>query len=99
MKAVRLTSPGGVLDLHEEAEPTVAGHDVLIRVHAASLNFRDVAILTGEYPGPVKQNGVLLSEGAGEVVAVGTDVTRVKVGDRVAANCAVQWIGGPSLPE
>jgi NADPH:quinone reductase-like Zn-dependent oxidoreductase len=70
-----------------------------MRVHAASLNFRDQAILRHQYGGPVKENVVPLSDGAGEVVAVGPDVTRVKIGDRVTANCAVHWIGGSYLPE
>ena len=49
--------------------------------------------------GRVKNNLVPLSDGAGEVVAVGADVGRVKIGDRVAANCLVHWIGGPKLDE
>ena len=101
MKAVRLTMLGDSsgLKLHDEPLPTPGRQEVLIRVHAASLNFRDQAILTGQYPGSVKKNGVPLSDGAGEVVAVGSDVTRAKVGDRVSASCSVHWIGGPYLPE
>jgi NADPH:quinone reductase-like Zn-dependent oxidoreductase len=100
MKAVRWTSddkPG--LELHEEPLPTLGRHDVLVRVHAASLNYRDQAILDGEYGGPTQPNGVPLSDGAGEVVAVGDGVTRAKVGDRVAASCHPHWIGGPPRPE
>ncbi|MEU1984475.1 NAD(P)-dependent alcohol dehydrogenase [Nocardia sp. NPDC019395] len=101
MKAVRLTPEGDRKkpELRDEPVPVPERQEVLIRVHAASLNFRDQAILAGQYPGSVRAEGIPLSDGAGEVVAVGSDVTRVKVGDRVAANCAVHWIGGPHLPE
>lgn len=100
MKAVRWTSgekPG--LELHDEPLPTPGRHDVLIRVHAASLNYRDQAILDGEFGGPTQKNGVPLSDGAGEVVAIGDGVTRAKVGDRVTAGCHPHWIGGPPIPE
>lgn len=100
MKAIRWTSsdkPG--LELQEEATPVPGRREVLIRVHAASLNFRDQAILDGKYGGPTQPNGVPLSDGAGKVVAVGNGVTRAKVGDRVTAGCHPAWIGGPPLPE
>ncbi|WP_435171307.1 zinc-dependent alcohol dehydrogenase family protein [Falsirhodobacter sp. 1013] len=100
MKAVRWTSGDKPdLELHDEATPTPGAYDVLIRVEAASLNFRDQAILDGAYGGPTQPNGVPLSDGAGEVVAVGDRVTRAKVGDRVAASCHPHWIGGPPRPE
>jgi NADPH:quinone reductase-like Zn-dependent oxidoreductase len=101
VRAVRLTEAGERKhpQFHDEPVPTPGRHDVLIRVHAASLNFRDQSILDGKYGGGIKTNGVPLSDGAGEVVAVGSDVTRAKVGDRVTANCAVHYIGGPNLLE
>lgn len=99
MKAVRLTKKGGSLNLNDESLPTPGHQQVLVRVHAASLNFRDQAALHDKYGGSVKENVVPLSDGAGEVVAIGPDVTRVKVGDRVTASCAVHWISGRYLPE
>jgi NADPH:quinone reductase-like Zn-dependent oxidoreductase len=101
MKAIRLTTAGDKtsLELHDEPLPKVGRHEALVRVHAASLNFRDQAVLNGPYSATSKKNGIPLSDGAGEVVAVREDVTRVKVGDRVAANCFVHWIGGPFLPD
>lgn len=100
MKAVRWTSdtPPG-LELRDEVVPTPAPREVLIRVHAASLNFRDQAILFGKYGGKTQPNGVPLSDGAGEVVAVGNKVSRARVGDRVTANCNPHWLSGPALPE
>jgi NADPH:quinone reductase-like Zn-dependent oxidoreductase len=101
VKTVRLTETGSYdgLALLDEAVPTPGPTDVLIRVHAASLNFRDTIIAKGTYPGPLKDRPVPLSDGAGEVVAVGREVSRIAVGDRVTANCHVHWIAGSLLPE
>ncbi len=67
-----------------DAPKPLAGQ-VLIRVRATSLNFRDQAILSGNYPG-VKEGGMIpLSDGAGEVIGVGEGVARTRVGDRVMA--------------
>ena len=69
-------------------------HEVLVKVHATSLNRRDVFMLQGQYPvGPVHKV-VPLSDGAGEVVAVGTGVTRFHSGDRVAGIFFPEWISG-----
>src|SRR4051812_36761041 len=67
-------------------------NEVLVRVHAAALNRRDVYVKLGRYPGPMPANLVPLSDGAGEVVATGTRVTRFKIGDRVAAIFFQQWL-------
>ncbi|MEJ6010427.1 NAD(P)-dependent alcohol dehydrogenase [Novosphingobium aquae] len=101
MKAIRVTNPGRYEDLEicEEAAPEIGRRDVLIRVRAASLNFRDTIIAKGTYPGPLAHRVVPLSDGAGDVVAVGADVTRVKVGDRVTANCSCDWVAGPMMSE
>ena len=70
----------------EVAVPNPKRGQVLVRMHAVSLNYRDLAIAAGRYRLPAdKQFGMVpLSDGAGEVVEVGADVTRVKQGDRVA---------------
>lgn len=100
MKAVTLTTPGGSLNLNVAPLPELGRQEVLVRVHAASLNFRDLFMLNGKkYGAQTKENVIPLSDGAGEVVAVGKDVTRFKVGDRVAANCFVDWTGGPFRAE
>lgn len=74
-------------------------HEVLVRVHAVSLNRRDVYVKLGRYPGPMPANLVPLSDGAGEVVAVGPKTTRFKKGDRVAAIFFQQWLEGRFKPE
>ncbi|KAK7188216.1 hypothetical protein DPSP01_001761 [Paraphaeosphaeria sporulosa] len=64
--------------------PSLGDKDVLVKFHAASLNFRDLAIPKGKYPFPVKEGVIPGSDGAGVVEAVGPNVTRFKVGDKVA---------------
>jgi NADPH:quinone reductase-like Zn-dependent oxidoreductase len=83
------------LELVECDEPEPGENQVLIRVHAASLNYRDQAIVTGNYfGGTLKRDTVPLSDGAGEVVAVGRNVTRFKTGDRVIGSFFQVWIDG-----
>ena len=70
----------------------------LVRMHAASLNYRDLAIVAGRYRLPAsKQFGMVpLSDGAGEVVEVGADVTRVCQGDRVVITFVPGLVTGQS---
>ncbi|OJJ71765.1 hypothetical protein ASPBRDRAFT_125577 [Aspergillus brasiliensis CBS 101740] len=101
MQAVRVvttdTKPSA--EIRDEPKPSPGEHQVLIKVHAASLNYRDAALLRGEYPWKTKEDVIPLSDGAGEVVAVGTGVTRVKPGDRIAVQCTTAWTGGPFILE
>jgi len=83
------------LQLVERAEPEPADGQVLVRVHATSLNYRDYAVVTGNYFGGIlKRDTVPLSDGAGEVVAVGQNVSRFKPGDRVIATFFQVWVDG-----
>ncbi len=96
MRAYRLPQAGGIEALVKADLPTPkpGPRQVLVKVAACSLNFRDLAIVLGTYRMPVKPNLVPLSDGAGEVVDVGAGVTRVKVGDRVAGCFFQRWVGG-----
>lgn len=69
-------------------------HDVLVRMRAASLNYRDFLMAKGLYSRNLKMPLVPLSDGAGEVVEVGSAVTRWKPGDRVTPIFMQGWIGG-----
>jgi len=70
----------------EREKPSAGPGQVLVRLRAASLNFRDLAILSGKYiGGPVLKDTIPLSDGAGEVAAVGAGVTRFAQGARVVA--------------
>lgn len=101
MKAVRVIRPGSIdgLDVVDAPEQPLGRSDVRIRVRAASLNYRDLLIARGQYPGPLKDQPIPLSDGAGEVIEVGADVRRVAIGDRVAPSCFPRWIAGPMLAE
>src|ERR1700676_44520 len=96
MRVYQLDRPGSVdgLVLTERSVPSPAGGEVLVGVRASSLNVRDLMIINGQYPMPVSSSRVPLSDGAGEVVAVGAGVTRFKVGDRVINSFFPNWFGG-----
>lgn len=88
---------GGPAGLRQEqaSEPEPARGQVLVRVRAVSLNFRELSVLRGRYPLPVKPTFVPVSDGAGDVVAVGDAVDQVRVGDRVIGVVFPQWRDGP----
>lgn len=81
------------LTLAQRENPTPGPEQVLIQMRAASLNYRDLLVLDGLYP-DMQLPIVLLSDGIGNVVAVGANVTRVKPGDRVAAVFDQNWLSG-----
>ncbi len=85
MKAIRIHSLGGpeVLQLEDVPEPQAKEGEAVVRIEAAGLNFSDVYFRTGLYKGPALPF-TLGQEAAGTVTAVGTGVTDVAVGDRVA---------------
>ncbi len=88
------------LALKEVTRPTAGAGDVLVRVKAVSLNRRDFYMLNRDYnPDDGMAGGIPLSDGAGEVIAVGQNVTRFKVGDRVAGIFFESWIEGPPSAE
>lgn len=93
---------GFELELREVQRPTAGPNEVLVRVRAASLNRRDLLMMGGGYaPGGTDDaaGGIPLSDGAGEVIAVGEDVTRFAVGDRVAGIFFEDWIDGDRTAE
>ncbi|HEY0963686.1 MAG TPA: NAD(P)-dependent alcohol dehydrogenase [Pseudomonadales bacterium] len=82
----------------ERPQPEPGPGEILVQMHAAALNFRDLAIVTGRYfGGAVQKDLVALSDGAGEVVAIGSGVTRFKVGDRVAGTFFRSYVDGPPV--
>jgi NADPH:quinone reductase-like Zn-dependent oxidoreductase len=86
---------GYTLALKTVPRPEPGPSQVLVRVRAVSLNRRDLLMLNAQYgPGGNASGGIPLSDGAGEVVEVGSDVTRFAVGDRVAGIFFENWIAG-----
>src|SRR5688572_2992896 len=81
--------------------PTAAAGQVVVRVRAVSLNQRDLLVLRGQYGagGGDMHGHVPLSDGAGEVIAVGSGARRFKVGDRVAGIFFARWVDGKRTAE
>jgi NADPH:quinone reductase-like Zn-dependent oxidoreductase len=72
--------------------------EIRVQVGAASLNHRDLMVVSGRFPDPPKLPLVLLSDCAGEVIEIGRNVTRLKIGDRVVPTSLPSWVSGPFVP-
>jgi NADPH:quinone reductase-like Zn-dependent oxidoreductase len=98
MKSYHINLGAGIAGLlmREHDIPVPSPHEVLVRVRACSLSFRELMILIlGSYPLPVRPDVIPVSDGAGEVIAVGSGVTRAKVGDRIVGAVFPFWMDGP----
>jgi NADPH:quinone reductase-like Zn-dependent oxidoreductase len=100
MKLYQIRETKGVDSLLpvERDVPKPGPGEVLIRVHAVSLNYRDLLIANGRYTRGLKLPLVPMSDGAGEIVETGAGVTRVKRGDRVAGIFMQGWLSGDVSP-
>jgi NADPH:quinone reductase-like Zn-dependent oxidoreductase len=83
------------LALAERPMPTISDTQVLVKMRAVSLNYRDLLVVQGKYNPKMALPRVPCSDGAGEVVEVGENVTRVKAGQRVMGIFMQNWIDGP----
>jgi NADPH:quinone reductase-like Zn-dependent oxidoreductase len=101
MEAYRIDRFGRVDGIvrRSSEDPRPGPKEVLMRVRASSLNYRDLMVLKGGGRGPTKLGVVPLSDGAGELAAIGDGVKRVKVGDRIAGCFHPRWFGGPIKPD
>jgi NADPH:quinone reductase-like Zn-dependent oxidoreductase len=101
MKCVEIVATKGFdgLRIAERPTPKPGPRQVLVRMHAASFNWRDMMILNGGYVRGVSLPRIPLSDGAGEIVECGAEVTRVKPGDKVCSTFFQTWMNGPVFAE
>ncbi len=94
MKVAAVKKPGGLDKLVIEArdDPKPKAGEILVRVRASSLNYHDFIVVLGGIPTP--DGRIPMSDGAGEVVALGEGVTKWKVGDRVLSLFFPNWQSG-----
>ena len=103
MRALEVTAPWGVeaVQVVERPDPTPGPGEVLVRMRAVSLNYRDLLMVQGMYgrgSAPVAPI-TPFSDGCGIVEAIGEGVTRFQPGDRVATLFFQGWISGPATME
>jgi NADPH:quinone reductase-like Zn-dependent oxidoreductase len=98
MRLVRLRAPGGLenLKLVEEDHPKPRTGELLVRIRANSLNFHDQMVVLGKIP--CADGRIPITDGAGEVIAVGADVGDFKTGDVVVSTFYPNWLGGEATP-
>jgi NADPH:quinone reductase-like Zn-dependent oxidoreductase len=101
MKAFQIVGSFGLDNVKpvELPEPQPGPGQVLVRMRAAALNYRDLVVIKGGYGPRQKLPLIPLSDGAGEIAAVGAGVSRVKAGDRVVGCFAPAWLEGPITQE
>ncbi len=96
MKCWRISSFGvDNLESFEAPVPVPGNGQVVIKVHAASLNYRDLMMVKGFYNPKMALPRIPCSDGAGEIIEVGAEVTGFKPGDRVAGIFMQRWLDGP----
>jgi NADPH:quinone reductase-like Zn-dependent oxidoreductase len=99
MKVAAVRAPGGLdkIAIESRPEPAAGPGQILLRVRASSLNFHDFAVVAGMIR--TADGRIPMSDGAGEVVAVGEGVTAFKTGDQALSTFFPNWPGGgPALP-
>ena len=96
MRAYQIVSDGGIdaLALNDCAVPKAGPCEVLVKINASSINYRDLSTIENPVPRGVPYPIIPNSDGAGDVVEVGEDVTKFKTGDRVCGIFFQQWIDG-----
>jgi len=97
MKAYQVQSSDGFKDIKqiEIEKPELAADEILVRMKACSLNYRDLLIPLGGYPRNEMCPVIPLSDGAGEIIATGSSVKQMKPGQRVMGNFFQNWVDGP----
>ena len=100
MKAWRIPTFGiDKLSLDELPAPQPGPGQVVLDIHAVSLNYRDLMMVKGAYNPKLQPHRIPCSDGAGTIAAIGEGVTQVAVGDRVAGTFFQHWLDGDPTPE
>src|SRR2546421_4419482 len=96
MKVIVLENTFDIDSLHvvERPEPRPGPGQVVLKMRAWSLNYRDLMVVKGLYNPKLRLPFIPFSDGVGEVVGVGDGVTRVQVGERVAGIFMQKWLDG-----
>jgi NADPH:quinone reductase-like Zn-dependent oxidoreductase len=96
MKVYEVRGSFGIenLAIVERPRPLPGHGEVVVKVRAASVNYRDLLVVKGLYNPRLPLPRIPFSDGAGEVIAVGSGVSRVKEGDRVAGIFMQKWLSG-----
>jgi NADPH:quinone reductase-like Zn-dependent oxidoreductase len=99
MKAIKITTPCSLdkLVVTDIPKPVIGPRQVLVKWHARSLNFHDYLVVSGMKPVEL-QEIIPMSDGAGEVVAVGASVTEWRVGDKVMSLFFPDWLQAKATP-
>ncbi|MEO1101779.1 MAG: NAD(P)-dependent alcohol dehydrogenase [Pseudomonadota bacterium] len=98
MKVAAVKKPGGLenLVIEDRPDPQPGPGQIQVRIEASSLNYHDFVVVMGGIP--TEDGRIPMSDGAGEVTAVGEGVTRFKTGDRVLSTFFPDWLaGGPQM--
>jgi hypothetical protein len=90
----RMGEPIAALQIVDLPMPSVGPGQVLVKMHAAALNFRDILVVTGQFPRAHQDVIIPLCDGAGEIIEVAGDVSALKVGDRVTPLYNQRWMAG-----
>lgn len=101
MKVYEIGTQQGIDSLRtaERDEPAAEAGQAVVKFHANSLNYRDYMVLNGWYGGPKVETLIPVSDGAGEVVAIGDGASDVAVGDRVCISFFSKWMDGAFGPQ
>ena len=99
MKAMRLKKPGGLDNVYlgEAAAAAPGAREITVRLHASSVNFHDYLVVKGVIP--CEEDRIPMSDGAGVVTAVGSEVREFAAGDSVVSTFFPEWLGGLATPE
>lgn len=98
MKAIQLRAPGGLdrletVDLPDPGAP--AAKQIRVRLHASSLNYHDLGVVSGQMPTADKR--IPMADGAGVIEAVGDEVSEFAVGDHVVSTFFPTWLNGEAV--